>query len=239
MSKLELPTSVESATVLFNEMCLTAVDFGIRAETVESFASLEDGVAAVEALHLQIEKKREARARAEAANTAKRVSKPKAAKAKEDKPDEGAQSAPPLTEQQKVTAQRLADMKVKDEARRAKHDADEAARVAKLKQNQENTDMATKSTKKTGAKKAAKKVTATKKPVAAKKAAGGGGMGRYTGEERIKYTCKVEFRDGTKVAERCKLLKKFDGKTVKQWVDAGHSTAALRDAVKFGRAAVK
>lgn len=56
-----------------NEMCLTAHDFGLTAEPVPSFNSVDEGVAACERLHVQIEKARE-----RAANPKKERAKAKA-----------------------------------------------------------------------------------------------------------------------------------------------------------------
>jgi hypothetical protein len=51
--------TLEQLVANHNDMCLTAADFGLSANTVESFASVEEGIAACERLHGSIVKARE------------------------------------------------------------------------------------------------------------------------------------------------------------------------------------
>lgn len=78
--------SLDDLVALHNEMCLTAKDFGLTAESVPSFENVTVAVAACERLHGQIEKARERAAappkkeRARAKSRAKKAAKTTAEK---------------------------------------------------------------------------------------------------------------------------------------------------------------
>lgn len=77
--------SLEQLVENHNDMCLTAVDFGLTAEPVTSFNNVQEGIAACERLHGQILKARE---RAEAPPKKERTkAKSKAKKAAEKAAD--------------------------------------------------------------------------------------------------------------------------------------------------------
>ena len=77
--------TVEELVALHNEMCLTAVDFGLAAETVTSFSTLQEGVAACQRLHEAIHKAKVRAAAPPKKERRKAANKEKAAAKKADK----------------------------------------------------------------------------------------------------------------------------------------------------------